>query len=187
MNPKTFSLEVYSEIPITEIKGAQLSKEELKEKAPIYPVFDNSDALVNKLNLEVKGATVDFKSFVLSPIYKSVPKSIWNTKNSISETEALSNDNLLNNVFKGIRLEFSKVISEIKEVKVSLYDSLEKDIQLDNKPLDINFIRNKKLNNTTMLDFGILNEEEIDFTDLVSDINVYKYKESYLGTYEVAI
>ena len=188
VNPKTFALEVYSEIPITDIYDTQLNIERLNTPSPIYPVFTESDKLTNKLKLGVQGATKDFKSFVLSPIYRSVPKSIWNTKNSISETEALSNDNLLKNVCNGVKLEFSKVISQIKEVEVSLYDSLEKEIHLDNKNLEINFInRKEKLDNSTMIGFEILNEDDIDLTDLENDINAYKYKESFFGTYKVEI
>lgn len=187
VNPKTFALEIYSEIPITEIDGNELITKN-KSTESIFPVYKEPVQLKNKLSLSVKGAVNDFHSFEGSPILKSVPKSIWNNTNAGSnDDEVLSNPKLLKDVCKGIRLEFSKIESKINPVIISLYDTCVKNYQ-------DSFMTNKtehkdssvKLNNNIMSILEILDEDEIDFTDLENSTDVYKYKKKSLGKYQIA-
>jgi hypothetical protein len=187
VNPKTFALEIYSEIPITEIEGSQLITENINTKN-IYPVYTESIQLKNKLSVSVKGAINDFHSFTSAPILKSVPKSIWNNTNIISDDdEVLSDPQLLKEVCKGIRLEFSKIESKIDPVTISLYDN-------SIKNYEDSFTTHKtehkdgsmKLNDNIMSILEILVQEEIDFTDLENSMDVYKYKKKSLGKYQIA-
>ncbi|MGO4710379.1 DUF6603 domain-containing protein [Chryseobacterium sp. 2TAF14] len=187
VNPKTFALEIYSEIPITEIEGNQLVNEKISAEK-IYPVYTDSAQLENKLGLSVKGATNDFSTFQGSPILKSVPTSIWNNTNTFANNdEVLSSPKLLKDVCKGIRLEFSKIESKIDPVMVSLYDTCVKNYE-------DSFMSSKtehkdsavKLNSSMMTIFDILDEDEIDYTDLENSVEVYKYKKKSLGKYQIA-
>lgn len=185
VNPKTFALEIYSEIPITEINGEQLVVEKAGTKN-IYPVYTGANQLENKLWLSVEGAVRDFSSFRGFPILKSVPRSIWNDTDTVSENAALSNANLVKDVYKGIRLEYSRIASDINPVPASLYDNCTKDypdefmtsrIELNDSPI--------KPNDGVMAILGILGADEIDYSDLESAIDVYKYKARSLGNYQV--
>ncbi|MCX8526457.1 hypothetical protein OF897_21295 [Chryseobacterium formosus] len=186
VNPKTFALEIYSEIPITEINGEQLITEN-KNTQNIYPVYTESIQLNSKLILSVKGNGNHFSCFKASPILKSVPTSIWNNTNAISDNdETLSNSKLLKDVSKGLRLEFSKIESEINSTAVSLYDICLKNYQ---DSFMCNKIAHKegqvKLNNSIMKIFEILDEDEIDYHDLENSVDVYKYKKKSLGKYQI--
>ncbi len=182
VNPKTFSLDIYSEIPITTSEGGP-KPSNLVTTPTIYPAYKESNELKNTLTLSllIDDKDKEFSSFVSSPIIKSVPKSIWNNTKETSKTEALSNDNLLKNVCKGIRLEFSKVESKISPTSVSLYDVCVKNYSDDVKKVDLKYtIDNVKLDSEFMNKFEILNQDEIDYTDLENDIDVYKYKSKSL-------
>ncbi|WP_131430837.1 DUF6603 domain-containing protein [Chryseobacterium formosense] len=186
VNPKTFALEIYSEIPITEINGEKLITEN-KNTHNIYPVCTESIQLDNKLILSVKGTGNHFSSFKGSPILKSVPTSIWNNTNEISSNdEIFSNSKLLKDVSKGLRLEFSTIECEINSTSVSMYDICLKNYH-------DSFMSNKiahkegqaKPNNGIMKIFEILDEGEIDYHDLENSIDIYKYKKKSLGKYQI--
>lgn len=186
VNPKTFALEINSEIPITKIDLGD-SKKEYENTRDIYPVYNDALKLENSLYLKVNDAKKDFTSFE-SPtiIKKSLPKAIWNNTNSISEKDKLSNDNLLKDICTGVRLEFKKIESKINPVTVFLYDTLVKEYnhngsEIINPKIEGSSIYNKE----TMKSFGILTEEEIDYTDL-NNTEVYKYKEQFLGKYNIS-
>lgn len=206
VNPKTFALEINSEIPITELKYftrengkvkplktkiAQANKiaEDLETPSKdIKPVCNDADDLDNKLNLVISGATNNFSSFNGSLIKQSVPKAIWNTNNVLSEKDKLSSDNLLKNVCKGIRLEFKQENPKLNPVTVSLYDTLVKEYANEVSSVSLNpeLDDAKTKKESIMSAFGILTDDVIDTTDLESTIDVYKYKSQSLGTYNVA-
>lgn len=187
VNPKTFALEIYSEIPVTEIYGDQLLTEKLSPEN-IYPVYTESTRLQNTLSLFVEGADHHFSSFSGTPILKSVPKSIWNHTNTIPDNqEILSAPKLLKDICKGIRLEFFKIHSKIDPVIISLYDTYVKNYQDSFMTNEIKHKDNPaKLNNSIMNIVEILDEDEIDYTDLENALDVYKYKRRSLGTYQIA-
>lgn len=185
VNPKTFALEMYSEIPVTEIVGDQLMTGNFNPEN-IYPVYTASAQLENQLNVSVNGAESNFSSFKTFPVLKSVPKSIWNHTNTPDHQAALSDPKLLKDICKGIRLEFSKIETEIHPVTVSLYDVcmvnyqdgfISAEIKEKNNPV--------KLNDSIMHILQILDEDDIDYTDLENHVEVYKYKIKPLGTYQI--
>lgn len=186
VNPKTFALEIYSEIPITEIDGDQLVTEELSAES-IFPAYTESAQLQNKLSLSVEGATHHFSSYTVSSILKSVPKSIWNHTNTIPDgQEILSDSKLLKDICKGIRLEFSKVNSNINPVTISLYDTCVKNYQNNFMSHEIKYKNNAgTLNDSIMNMLEILDKDEIDYTDLENTVEVYNYKRKSLGSYQI--
>lgn len=187
VNPKTFALEIFSEIPLTEINGDQLTAESVKNEN-IYPVYKDSAPLDSKLGLSVTGAVSHFSSFQVSPVLKSLPKSIWNHTNTIpDQEEILSGSKLLKEICKGIRLEFSKTESGINPVTTSLYDTCAKTYRDDFTAPEAKYNQNSAQPDKSMMTvLGILNEEEIDYSDLENTTEVYKYKGKSLGTYQIA-
>lgn len=187
VNPKTFALEIFSEIPVTEITGNHLSAGNII-KETVYPVYTSSLPLENTLNLSVKGAADQFSSFLCYPVMKSVPQSIWNNTNTVANNEeTLSGSQLLKNVCKAVRLEFTETESEIHPVAASLYDICVKSYQDSFSGTEIKNVGNPtKLSKKVMNILNILDEDEIDYTDLESSTEVYKYKVKSLGTYQIA-
>lgn len=183
VNPKDFVLDISSAIPVTGITG--LSTGPVNHK--IYPVYSDSPPLTNILHLEVMlGDTkIDFSSFVNELILQSAARSIWNDTNSVSDKEALSNDNLLKNVCKGIRLEFSKTAVPVQSVPVSLYDTAIKTYEDA-----FGYCAVKKVDNAGFRQEGILNglnlieQDEFDVSDLENNIETYRYK-MISGTYSI--
>lgn len=199
VNPKTFALEINSEVPLTDfeyytiIDKKNIKLENTKElqvleipRKDVKPVCDEGVDLVNNLKLTISGATNDFSNFNGSLIKKSLPKAIWNTTNQV--TDKLSKYNLLEDVCKGVRLEFKKENPKLSPVTVSLYDTLVKDY--NNEVASVSLkpeLKNAKiLNKSIMSAFEIVTDDVIDTTDLDSTIDVYKYKSQSLGTYNVA-
>lgn len=199
VNPKTFALEINSEVPLTDfeyytiIDEKNIKLENTKElqvleipRKDVKPVCDVNIAFVNNLVLTISGATNDFSNFNGSLIKKSLAKAIWNTTNQV--TDKLSKYNLLEDVCKGVRLEFKKENPKLSPVTVSLYDTLVKDY--NNEVTSVSLkpeLKNAKiLNKSIMSAFEIVTDDVIDTTDLDSTIDVYKYKSQSLGTYNVA-
>lgn len=183
VNPKDFVLDLYSQIPVTGITGISTG---LADKN-IYPVYSGSSPLKNILHVEVMlgNMNIGFSSFVHELNLQSVARSIWNDKNSISDHEALSRENLLKEVCKGIRLEFSKTVIAVQSVPVSLYDTAVKNYEdaFDRYAVE-------KVNNGDFRPEGFLNElnliekDEFDVSDLENAIETYRYK-MIPGTYRI--
>lgn len=186
VNPKTFALEIYSEIPITKIEGDQLSTGKFNPQN-IYPVYTASGQLENELHLSLNGAGNHFSSFTGTPIFKSVPRSIWNHTNTPPDNQsALSDPKLLKDICKGIRLEFSKTEAGINPVTVSLYDTAIKNYEDGFTSPEVKQKNNPvKPDDRIMGIFGILDQDETDYSDLENDTDVYKYKKKSLGTYQI--
>ena len=189
VNPKDFALEINSEIPITDIYAISVINDE-KPRSDFYPVCNEEIHLFNELHLVIKTPDENSAFDKVKLIKQAVPKAIWNTANEITNEDRLSNDNLLNDVCKGIRLEFSKIESTLSKVEVSLYDTLIKEF---NKQVFDTLIKPEAkeveaLKTNSMELFDLLSKDEsIDVNDLTKgEIEVYKYKKNFLGTYKVA-
>ncbi|PAM95148.1 hypothetical protein B4N84_07655 [Flavobacterium sp. IR1] len=178
VNPKDFELEITSKIPITNINNHN----DLKRNK-IHLVCDNFPQLVNKLNI---GTNIDNDNFIIEPILQSQPKALWT--DGPSRPNQLSSQ-LLDNVCMGIRLKFKQDNPKPIFVTVSLYEKLVKKYEYEIDNLEI---KQSKLNNIELLStckmksFGILTDNEIDYTDLENSMDVYKYKPQSLGTYQIA-
>lgn len=187
VNPKTFALEINSEIPITEILMGESPSINVNLEDGIKPVCSQDINLSNLLNLElsVNDKKTDFKSFIPVIIKKSVPKAIWNNTNQV--VDKLAEENLLRDVCKGIRLEFKHENSRLSQVTVSLYDTLVKDYDNQGANLEMQHELGKCeiLNKYNMKSFNLFTDDEIDYTDLYNPIDVYKYKSQTLGSYKV--
>lgn len=184
VNPKDFVLDIYSQIPVTSIIGIVTTP----IARQIYPVYAESPALENVLHLEVTldNRKIDFSSFLHELNIQSVAKSIWNDQNSVSDEEALSNENLLKDVCKGISLAFSRTIVPVLSSPVSLYDTAIKNYH---DGFDVYTIE-KLTNDDFRLEIGVMNElnlmdaDEFDTSDLENDIETYRYK-TIAGTYKM--
>jgi len=184
VNPKDFALDINSQIPITKIEG--INTEAIDNT--IYPVYSEASQLDNILFLEVIiGETkMNFSSFVSILTMQSVARSIWNTKNNISDSEALSDDGLLNNICKGIALEFSKIVVPVQSIPVSLYDTAIKNYKDDFNHYAIEIVGNDDFKQEHILnELNLIEEDEFDVSDLENTIETYKYK-MILGKYKIA-
>ncbi|WPO83779.1 DUF6603 domain-containing protein [Chryseobacterium sp. JJR-5R] len=183
VNPKDFVLDLYSQIPVTGITGISTGLADKK----IYPVYSDSSPLKNILHIEViLGKTkIDFSSFSHELNLQSVARSIWNDKNSISDHEALSRENLLKEVCKGIRLEFSKTVVPVQSVPVSLYDTAVKNYEDAFDHYAVEKVNNGGFRPEGFLDeLNLMEKDEFDVSDLENTIETYRYKTAP-GTYRI--
>lgn len=169
VNPKDFELEITSKIPITSINNDEYSIRKV-----IRLVCDGFPELVNTLNINF-----NHDNFIIEPILQSQPKAIWT--DSQSKPNQLSSQ-LLDNVCMGVQIKFLPKTTILNPIIVSLYDTLGKKYnnELANNRITSTNNEVKNLDKKNMNLFGILNEEEIDFTDLLTEhsdvIEVYRYK-----------
>ncbi|WP_294298158.1 DUF6603 domain-containing protein [uncultured Chryseobacterium sp.] len=179
VNPKDFVLDIYSKIPITAIKGIDT---QLVGKT-IYPVYSGSPVLQNTLHLEVMLDQTKI-DLVNELIIQSVARSVWNDKNNISNEEALSSDNLLKEVCKGIRLEFPKTVVPVQSVPASLYDTAVKNYEDGFDGYAVEKVNAEHFGPKNILnELNLMKEDEFDASDLENDLETYRYK-MILGSYK---
>jgi hypothetical protein len=183
VNPKDFIMDIYSGIPITEISGIRAGLAGRK----IYPVYTDAPVLKNRLDLEIllDGRKTGFSSFISEFITQSVARSIWNDTNRITDADALSNENLLKDVCKGIRLEFSKAVIPVQSVPVSLYDTAVKNYEDGFYAYNPEKGSGHEVMPENFLDeLNLIGKEEFDISDLKNGIGNYRYK-TVPGTYKI--
>jgi len=183
VNPKDFVLDIYSGIPVTEINGMKTGL----AGREIYPVYADASSLHNRLDVEIllDGRKTDFSSFIRELITQSVAKSIWNDKNTITYVEALSDENLLKEVCKGIRLEFTKAVIPVQSVPVSLYDTAVKNYEDGFYAYAPEKGNGSDVTPEYVLDeLNLIGKEEFDISDLENRIENYRYKTAP-GTYKI--
>ncbi len=179
VNPKDFVLDIYSKIPITAIEGTETQR----ISKTIYPVYSGSPALQNTLYLEVMLDKTKI-DLVNELIIQSVARSVWNDKNHISDEEALSGDNLLKDICKGIRLEFPKTVVPVQSVPASLYDTAVKNYEDGFHGFVVEKVNNDHFGPEHILkELNLMDDHEFDVSDLENDLETYRYK-TILGTYK---
>lgn len=194
VNPKDFTLEFTSQIPVTSITLKDTKTITGNAAFGVTYQRDNSKAFTHEVTIEVlymEGSVPQVqKGWNIEPLLQNMPKALW-SREPLTQNSVLSGDGLIKNLTTGAVIKFPKpktgeIISgqKVENYDETFYTYAQKSspkvqefkkgkIKEKDKSAFENLGRDKKGFST------ILDENEWDFTDLISDEEMYSYSSDY--------
>lgn len=205
VNPKDFTLDFASQIPITSITLKDTKVIKGNSEFGVTYQRDNSKAFIHEITIEVLYMEGDVpkvqKGWDIEPVLQNMPKALW-SQEPLTQNSVLSGDGLIKNLTAGAVIKFpeAKAVQIISGQKIENYDEnlytyfrkSTSRVQEFKKEK----IRENNKNGSVFQNFGlnkdafhsILDENDWDFTDLLSDEEMYSYSSDYeMITYSINI
>jgi hypothetical protein len=188
VNPKDFVLEFNSQIPITSITLKDTKVITGNTAFGVTYQRDNSKAFLHEVTIEVlymEGSVPQVqKGWNIDPVLQNMPKALW-SKETLTQNSVLSGDGLIKNLTTGAVIKFPEAETGqiISGEKIQNYDETHYRYTPKGSAKVQDFKKEKGITASAFKDFGsdkkvfsaILDENEWDFTDLLSDEERYSY------------
>ncbi len=190
VNPKDFVLEVTSQIPITSITLKDTKAITCNTAFGVTYQRDNSKTFTHEVTIEVlymEGSVPQVqKGWNIEPVLQNMPKALW-SREPLTQNSVLSGDGLIKNLTTGAVVKFPEVKTGeiISGQKLENYDETFYTYAQKSSPRVQEFKKGKikEKDKSAFENLGrdkkgfstILDENEWDFTDLLSDEEMYSY------------
>lgn len=196
VNPKDFTLEFTSQIPVTSITLKDTKTITGNAAFGVTYQRDNSKAFTHEVTIEVlymEGSVPQVqKGWNIEPLLQNMPKALW-SREPLTQNSVLSGDGLIKSLTTGAVIKFPepKTGEIISGQKVENYDETFYTYAQKSSPKVQEFkkgkIKEKDKKESAFENLGrdkkgfgtILDENEWDVTDLLSDEEMYSYSSDY--------
>jgi len=196
VNPKDFTLEFTSQIPITLITLKDTKAINGNSEFGVTYQRDNSKAFIHEVTVEVMYMEDSVprvqKGWNIEPVLQNMPKALW-SRELLTQSSVLSGDGLIKNLTTGAIIKFPEVRTGqiISGQKIENYDeNLYTDARKSRSGIQEfkkEKIKEKGKSESAFENLGwdkkgfstILDENEWDFTELLSDEEMYSYSSYY--------
>lgn len=188
VNPVGFVFEFSSQVPVSDIELSGGSHIATHELFGINCEGYDETPFLHSIKVEITNGACLHQEWQIEPIHQNMPKALW-SREKLTQSSVLAGDGLIKNLTTGARIRFPEPAKagRMGGEKAAIFDETDyRYLQTGRKEAWVSKNNDKKENILTIdlqselndFDF-ILPHEEIDYTDLLNDVEAYSYHKDF--------